>query len=61
MTFGSRATGNAGGVRARGDNAGRESAREALRGSKRLEIQWIVVPAIISLVFLVGFGLELLT
>jgi heme/copper-type cytochrome/quinol oxidase subunit 2 len=38
----------------------RRTAREAERGSRRVEIQWIVVPAIIVAVFVVGFGLRFL-
>jgi heme/copper-type cytochrome/quinol oxidase subunit 2 len=38
----------------------RRTAREAERGSRRVEIQWIVVPAIIAVVFVIGFGLRFL-
>ena len=38
----------------------RRTAREAERGSRRVEVQWIVVPAIIVAVFAIGFGLRFL-
>jgi hypothetical protein len=38
----------------------RTAAREAERASRRVAIEWIVVPAVIALVFVIGFGLELL-
>ncbi len=37
--------------------ARRRTAREAERGSRRAAIPWIVVPAVIVAVFVVGFGL----
>jgi hypothetical protein len=36
------------------------AAREAERGSRRTALPWIVVPAIIVVVFVIGFGLRLL-
>jgi hypothetical protein len=37
--------------------ARRRTAREAERGSRRVAIPWIVAPAVIVAVFVVGFGL----
>lgn len=38
----------------------RRTAHEAERASRRVEIEWIVVPAIIVVVFIVAFGLRFL-
>jgi hypothetical protein len=38
----------------------RRTAREAARGSRRAAIPWIVAPAVIAVVFVIGFGLRLL-
>jgi hypothetical protein len=40
-----------------GTRARRRTAREAERGSRRVAIPWLVVPAVIAAVFVVGFGL----
>jgi hypothetical protein len=36
------------------------TAHEAERGHRRVEIEWIVVPAVIVAVFVIGFGLKFL-
>jgi hypothetical protein len=38
----------------------RRSARIAARGRRRVAIEWIVIPTVIALVFVIGFGLKLL-
>jgi hypothetical protein len=43
----------------RDTGAQRRTAREAERGSRRAALPWIVVPAVIVVVFLIGFGLRL--
>ncbi len=36
------------------------AAREATRASRRLELEWVLIPVVIVFVFAVGFGLKLL-
>jgi hypothetical protein len=36
------------------------AARRATRANRRLEMEWILIPAIIAVVFVVGFGAKLL-
>jgi hypothetical protein len=43
----------------RDTGARRRTAREAERGSRRAALPWIVVPAVIVVVFVIGFGLRL--
>jgi hypothetical protein len=36
------------------------AARGARRANRRLEVEWIVIPAIVAVVFLIVFGARLL-
>lgn len=36
------------------------SARGAMRSNRRLELEWVLIPALVAFVFLIVFGAKLL-
>jgi hypothetical protein len=54
MARGSRETGT------RDATAQGRAARKATRAGRRLQIDWIVIPAVIVVIFVLGFGAKLL-